>query len=64
MMARKIPYVSAHHFDFKRWLFWGEHNTKTHNNNSNYPEGYPSPQDCLPDPENDIKDVGANEYGC
>ena len=49
----------AHHFDFKKWLLWGHDKP-----DKEYPIEYPLPQDCYPDPENDTKDTGVNEYGC
>ena len=52
MMATKD--WPAHHFDFKRWLTWGEP-TRTEQDKE-YPEGYPSEQECLPDPENEFEE--------
>ena len=61
MMARKPKDWPAHHFDFKRWLLWGERDNK--NYNGDYPKGYPSPSDCLPDPENEFEVEGVDDYG-
>ena len=42
----------AHNFDFNRWLMWGEDERRS----EEYPEGYPTEQDCLPDPENEFEE--------
>lgn len=58
MTARKPKDWPAHHFDFKRWLLWGESRVS----NKEYPEGYPTEQECLPEPENEFE-VEDNDYG-
>jgi len=40
----------AHNFDFKRWITSGEP-TKTESDRD-YPDGYPTFNDCMPDPDN------------
>ena len=48
MMA--VSDYPAHNFDFKRWVTSGEP-PKTESN-YDYPDWYPTEQDCLPDPDN------------
>ena len=52
MMA--ISNYPAHNFDFKRWVTWGEP-TRSESDRE-YPEGYPTEQECLPDPDNEFEE--------
>lgn len=58
-MERKPQDLPAHYFDFKRWLLWGEH--VSNHQTDEYPKDYPSPQDCLPDPENEFEVEGIDD---
>jgi hypothetical protein len=48
-----ISNLPAHNFDFKRWLTWGE--PQRSYKDKEYPDGYPTEQDCLPEPENEFE---------
>ena len=52
MMA--ISNYPAHNFDFKRWLMWGE--PERTESDLDYPEGYPTERECLPDPDNEFEE--------
>ena len=44
---KKYP---AHNFDFNTWVTSGE--PKKYESDLDYPIGYPTEEDCLPDPDN------------